>query len=172
LVLGLTPGTLYHFSVNSSDVSDNNASSTDYWFTTVASTSTGTTTDLSDLENRVTSLEGRVGVLEGLVQNLLNWWGNHGTTTPPSDGGNAIIDQDGQQVRAGTNTDFGGHNFGSEEHVKVTLNGSQVATAFTNLAGGFSTGSVTVPNTPGSYTYTFTGLNSGIIRTATITVIP
>jgi hypothetical protein len=52
------------------------------------------------------------------------------------------------------------------------MNGSQVASGFTNLEGGFSTGSVTVPSTAGTYIYTFTGQTSGRSASATITVIP
>ncbi len=172
---GLASSTLYHFYVISGPTSTTTATSSDAIFTTLtwtpAPTSTSTTTPSSDLETRVLNLETRVSALENWVQWLINHQnGGSGTTTAPN-GEPASIDQPGP-VRAGTNIDFGGHNFGSEEHIKVTLSGSQVATAFTNLVGGFSTGSVTVPSTTGTYTYTFTGLNSGIIRTATITVIP
>jgi hypothetical protein len=177
ILSGLTPSTLYHYMVVSTDTFGNSGTSTDFWFMTLASSTsggggTGTSTDLTDLQNRVTNLEDRVTSLEQLIQNILGQIGGvggGGTSTPT--GEQASVDQPGS-VRAGTNTDFGGHNFGSEEHIKVMQGGSQVATAFTNLAGGFSTGSVTVPSTPGSYTYTFTGLTSGKTASVTITVIP
>jgi hypothetical protein len=170
LVSGLTPSTLYHFRILSGDISGNNATSTDYWFTTTSTGGTGTTTE--QLDTRVTNLETRVGTLEAALQNILNILNDDedtGSTTPSHEP--AFITTN-PQVRAGTNTDFGGSNFGSEEHVRVTLGGIQVASGLTNLAGGFSTGSVTVPTTTGTYTYTFTGLSSGKSATATITVIP
>jgi hypothetical protein len=172
-LLGLASSTLYHFYVISGPVSTSTATSSDMTFTTLtwtAPTTTPTTTP-SDLDTRVTNLETRVSALETWVQWLINHQHNgDGTSTPPSNEP-ASIDQPGS-VRAGTNTDFGGHNFGSEEHVKVMQGGSQVASAFTNLEGGFSTGSVTVPSTPGTYTYTFTGLSSGKTASISITVIP
>jgi hypothetical protein len=171
----LASTTLYHFYVISGPTGTTTATSSDMTFTTLMWTPTPTstpTTTPSDIEGRVTNLETRVSALETWVQWLLNHQGSGTTTTPGGgSGGPASIDQP-SSVRAGTNTDFGGHNFGSEEHVSVKLNGTQVATAFTNLEGGFSTGSVTVPNTTGSYTYTFTGLSSGKTASVTITVIP
>jgi hypothetical protein len=168
VISALTPSTLYHFKILSADISGNTASSTDYWFTTTSTGGTGTTTE--QLDTRVSDLEHRVGVLEAIVGSILDLINeDEDSTTTPS--GPASIDQNGS-VRAGTNTDFGGHNFGSEEHVRVTLNGTQVASALTNLEGGFSTGSVAVPTTTGTYTYIFTGLTSGRTAQTTITVIP
>jgi hypothetical protein len=102
--------------------------------------------------------------------------GGTGTTTGSNlctlSGGAAMIDQNGTSARAGTGIDFGGHNFGCEEHVSIMLNGTQVGSGFTNRAGGFSTGSMSVPQTPGTYTYTFRGQNSGITGSATVTITP
>ena len=93
------------------------------------------------------------------------------TTTPPTTS-TGQIDQNGQTVRAGTTIDFSGRNFGHEESVIVSLNGAIVATAHADGGGNFSTGSLSVPTTVGTYTYTFTGQTSGITGSATITVIP
>jgi hypothetical protein len=170
---GLASSTLYHFYIVSGPTGTTTATSSDMTFTTMTWTpATTTPTSTDPLETRVTNLETRVSALENWVQWILNHMNDdhHGTTTPGGGtGGSASVDQP-NSVRAGTNTDFGGHNFGSEEHVKVTMNGNQVANAFTNLEGGFSTGSVTVPSTPGSYTYTFTGLSSGKTASVTVTV--
>jgi hypothetical protein len=50
------------------------------------------------------------------------------------------------------------------------LNGTTIGQGFTNLGGGFSTGSMSTPTTPGTYIYTFVGQSSGKSATATITV--
>jgi hypothetical protein len=91
-----------------------------------------------------------------------------GTTTTSLNTG--VISQNGQTVNAGGQIDFGGSNFGKEEHVNITLNGAQVGSGFTNSTGGFSTGSMQLPTTPGTYSYIFTGQTSGITSTATLTV--
>jgi hypothetical protein len=93
--------------------------------------------------------------------------GSGGTTTSTNTG---VISQNGQTASAGGQIDFGGSNFGKEEHVNITMNGAQIGSGFTNSTGSFSTGSLQLPTTPGTYTYYFTGQTSGITSTATITV--
>ena len=73
-------------------------------------------------------------------------------------------------VAPGAHIDFNGRNFGHEESVVVTMGGTTVATAHADGGGNFSTGSITIPMTTGSQTYTFTGQNSGTSATVTIIV--
>ncbi|MGH7141650.1 MAG: fibronectin type III domain-containing protein [Minisyncoccia bacterium] len=149
------------------------------------STSTGTSTatstsittlqnEITQLQNELSTLQNEVSTLQSQVQSLLSGTST-GTSTgagnpPPPPTTTGEIDQNGQTVNTGSGIDFGGHNFGSQEHVQVMLNGSQVGQAFTNTAGSFSTGSMSLPTTPGTYTFTFIGQNSGITVNATITV--
>jgi hypothetical protein len=94
------------------------------------------------------------------------------TTTSTTTGTNATMDLIGP-VRAGTTVDFGGRNFAPGEHVQVTANGNPVTTALADGGGNFTTGSLPVPNTPNTTeTYTFTGMNSGVSRTVTLTITP
>jgi hypothetical protein len=92
------------------------------------------------------------------------------TTTPSTGTGTGVINTP-TQVRAGTTIDLNGHKFGKEEHVMVMSGGVLVGNAFTNSTGDFSTGSVTVPNMPGMYIYSFTGQSSGISGQTTVTVV-
>ena len=70
----------------------------------------------------------------------------------------------------GSVVDFNGRNFGHEETVSVRLNGVEIATAHADGGGNFSTGSLRVPSTTGTYTYTFVGASSGKSLTSTIQV--
>lgn len=140
-------------------------------------TITSTTTDLAALQNRVAMLESQVSTMQAQISALQSQFAmhmsGHGTTTmgtPPT--GPARIDQNGRSLSLGTSIDFGGHNFGLEETVLVTLNGQTVATAHADGGGNFSTGSMNTPSAVGTYTYQFTGQNSGRSATATITVTP
>ncbi len=183
-LMGLTPNTTYHYQVLSGNGSTTASTtmSADLMFTTTmtaSSTGTGTTTttgtttnpDTSMLQQEIAQLQAQVAALQWQVQWLLDHQGNSGGTGTTTMGGSASINQP-QPARAGSSVDFGGNNFGSEEHVSVVRNGMQVGSAFTNLAGGFSTGSMPVPNTTGTYTYTFTGLTSGKTAQVTLTVVP
>jgi plastocyanin len=73
-------------------------------------------------------------------------------------------------VRTGTNVDFNGRDFGHEETVYVTLDGILLRNAHADGGGNFTTGSISVPSALGTYTYSFTGQNSGIIRMVTVMV--
>jgi len=73
-------------------------------------------------------------------------------------------------VRGGTSIDFTGSGFGREEQVAITLNGQTVGSAHADGGGNFTTGSMSISSTPGTYVYTFTGANSGAVRTSTVTV--
>lgn len=175
---GLSASTTYHFYIISSGTgTSTTATTTDFQFTTLPiATSTGTTTT-SNLDIRVFNLETRVTNLENSVQYLLNLINQIGTSTQGGGSGTTTSNQPAsvdvpQPVRAGTTVDFGGHNFASEEHINVMRGGVTVGSAFTNLAGGFSTGSMAVPNTPGTYIYTFVGVTSGKNISVTLTVIP
>jgi hypothetical protein len=189
---GLMPDTTYFFVISSMNASSTASTSPEMTFmttTTVTSTSTGTTTgsgtstDTTTLQNEITDLQNQINALKAQVDFLLttvsngntgsNSNGNGGSTgtTTTTTTGSAGIDQNGHTVTAGTSIDFGGHGFGSEEHVNVMLDGQKVGEAFTNKAGSFSTGSMSVPNMPGTTsTYTFIGQNSGLSATATITL--
>jgi len=147
--------------------------------TATTSTGTGTTTviDTSAIQNFITQLNMFSSQINQWIAQLLaalgqtgTVGGGTGTTTPPTTGG-AMIDQP-SSVRAGTNVDFGGHGFGSEEAVIVTRAGSQVGQGFTNKEGGFTTGSIGVGNTTGTFTYTFVGQTTGKTATVNVTVIP
>jgi hypothetical protein len=72
--------------------------------------------------------------------------------------------------RAGASVDFSGTQFGHEESVFITNDLGKVGQAHADGGGNFSTGSLSVPNTPGIYIYTFVGQNSGISGTSVITV--
>jgi hypothetical protein len=162
-----------------------NATSTTSTTTTSGVGTTSTTTDISTLQTQIVQLQSIIMSLQQQIAFLFsllsgnsgNTNGNSGSTATSTSSsscsapasGSGTIDQNGTSVRAGTGIDFGGHNFGCEEHVSVMQGSTQVGTAFTNRAGGFSTGSMSVPQT-GTYTYTFRGENSGITGNATITV--
>lgn len=169
---GLQPSTLYHFLVTSSASSTGTiGSSTDMTFTTLAASTaggTGTTTDTGTLQNEILDLQTRVSALEAEIAAILEGGGTGGTgtTTPPSGG---ILDQSNITVGTGGTLNFGGHNFPHEENITITLNGMQVGTAHADGGGNFSTGSMTAPSTPGTYTYVFTGA-SGDVTSATVTV--
>jgi hypothetical protein len=167
---GTPPGT-YFWQVQAMD----STGTTSPWsmmgmFTISNATSTGTTTPPSDTDQVVAalqSLEGQFPSLTGPIQALINELLGSGTTVGNT--GSASIDQNGTSINAGGTLDFTGRNFGHEESVVVTLNGSQIASAHADGGGNFSTGSLMAPTTPGSYTYTFTG-QSGDSVSATVTV--
>lgn len=196
---GLAPNTLYHFQVRSTNAVGSTTLATDQIFMTGSTTSatttatttppmdTGTTTatstteSIATLQNELALLRARVTMLESQMAAFIAWKNSLATTTGSGGstttgcttlGGTAVIDQGGATVRMGTNIDFGGRGFGCEESVVIMRGGSQVGTAFTNRAGGFSTGSMSVPSTLGAHTYSFRGVTSGITGSATITVIP
>lgn len=141
--------------------------------TSTTTSGTGTTTpSLNDLITQLNALKASfpafLSQIQAFIASLLAGGGGTGTTTPPVTG-NARVDQNGQSFSAGGAIDFGGRGFNHEENVSVTLNGMQVATAHADGGGNFSTGSLRVPSTPGTYTYLFTGA-MGDSATATITV--
>ncbi len=96
--------------------------------------------------------------------------GSTSTTTPPTTS-TGSIDNPQRTIKAGQSTDFVGHNFGHEETVTITLGGSLIRTAHADGGGNFSTGSISVSTTSGTYTYVFKGQTSGISATATVTVV-
>jgi hypothetical protein len=136
-------------------------------FTTPVASTTATTTDTTGLQNQIDALKARVSILEAQIAALLGMGG--GTTTPPT-GGTGMIDPNNSYITAGGLMDLGGRNFGHEETVRVTLNGTTVATAHADGGGNFSTGSFTAPATAGTYTFVFTGQTSGITGSTNITV--
>lgn len=184
-ISGLTPNTAYHFSIGGSNGGGMAIAVFDRTFTTQASsggtgTSTGTTTQ--DLQNQINALWAAINSLQnqlnGLVSqvNALIAGGGTGTSTGSSTGstgntGSATVNPIGSVPPGGT-IDLGGRNFGHEESVQITLNGALVAMAHADGGGNFTTGSLRAPSTPGTYTYTFRGLTSGITLTGTLTVTP
>lgn len=99
---------------------------------------------------------------------------NMGSTTNPSNPNNGMmtgmISPQNPSVRLGTSVNFTGSGFGHEESVTVMLNGNTVTTAHADGGGNFSTGSLSLPWTMGTYTYTFMGQSSGISGTDSISV--
>lgn len=97
-----------------------------------------------------------------------------GTTTTPSNttgtARDATVNPPSITVRVGNSVDFNGRNFGHEENVIIALNGQTIRNAHADGGGNFTTGSVSVPTTPGTYTYTFTGQMSGSTRSVTVMV--
>lgn len=194
-LMSLTPNTAYHFQVVSqngtstdpADMASTTGYSGDLLFMTMPEATTSTTTgggggtgttviDTTAIQNFITQLTTFKSQIDQWIAQLLLALGNNGggggggtgTTTPS---GGALIQQPGS-IRAGTNVDFSGSGFGSEENVAVMQGSTRVATAFSNKAGGFSTGSIPVGNTTGSYTYMFTGQTTGKTASVTITVTP
>ena len=169
MITGLTPNTQYHFAISSTNNSGQIATSSDQLFTTLMSTTTLNQSQFDLLEAEIAMLRNEITVLQNQITLLLNQ-GNSGigSSTPPTTS-TAMIDQNGQSYSAGGSIDFGGHKFLQEEQVNVSLNGTTVGTAHADREGNFSTGSMSLPTTPGTYIYTFTGAN-GDRTTATITV--
>jgi hypothetical protein len=194
-ISGLNPDMTYYYEVVDSDASGNTNMYGGQMFTTLqsslpgttssstTSTSTGTTgttgTIAQVLESEITQLEAELATL--LQQLSVSGLGSEGTTDTGSTGTtgstgptgtmtSAMIEQNGETVQPGGTLDFSGRNFGKEEQVMVMMNGQTVATAHADGGGNFSTGSFTAPTTPGTYSYTFTGQNSGMTAMATITV--
>ncbi|MCC7500647.1 hypothetical protein IT396_02495 [Candidatus Nomurabacteria bacterium] len=104
--------------------------------------------------------------LQWLINDLAD--DDNGGSTPPS--GSASIDNNGTTVQAGGHLDFVGRNFGRDETVNMTRNGTFVRTIQADGGGNFSTGSMSAPTTPGTYTYVFTGQTSGRTANSVITV--
>jgi hypothetical protein len=171
------------------------STSSDNTFTTLSestSTSTATTTDMMGLQTEISRLRQLVQTLIDQLQRLISfhmnnpgvtWPGGGGmggntsstATTTPSTGGSssqATIEPANQTVRGGSSIDFGGRHFGIEEPVEVTSNGQVITTTHADGGGNFSTGSLSVPSVPGTKTYTFRGLNSGITVSQNITITP
>lgn len=191
----LTANTSYHFQVmsqNGTSTDENVVASTtgysgDMTLLTMPATTTSTSTDGAGtttpsidpaiIQNFITQLTNFQSQIGQWISQLLAAIGNSGTgnngggtgTTTPS--GGAMIEQP-SNVRAGTNVDLRGSGFGSEEYVAVSCGGTRVATAFSNIAGGFTTGSIPVGNTTGTFTYTFVGQSTGRTVMVNVTVIP
>lgn len=176
MITGLMPDTAYHFMVKSMNGSGQMTSSPDQTFMTTDASGTGTTTGNPSFQSQLDMIKQRLLLIEQELMALLNGQGGAagngggiGTSTQPMTA-NPSIDQNGMTGYRGGSIDFGGHNFGHEEQIKVMLNGMQVATAHADGGGNFSTGSFSLPTTAGTYTYTFTG-DSGDSATATVTVM-
>lgn len=173
---GLASSTTYHFQVLSADATGNMATSSDQMFMT---TSTATTTpDFAAIQAEINRLWQKIAELMTLIQQLIAGGGggnnnNSGSPWPPyTPTKPAVIDQNGATVEVGRSINFLGHQFGREEDVAVTNSGTFVKRVHADGGGNFSTGSMSVPNIPGTYTYTFTGQESGRSASATIMVTP
>ncbi len=191
MLTGLMPNTTYYYVVKGTDGSGNMNMSAEGTFMTLSSstntgtgststTGTGTTTTgtvtLDQLQSELTALEAELAALFshfGLSWNGTTIGGGSGSGNTGGAGtsGAAMIEQNGESVRAGTSLDFSGRNFNHEEQVTVLMNGTTVATAHADGGGNFSTGSFSAPTTPGTYTYTFSGQN-GDSASASVTVTP
>lgn len=167
LASGLSPSTTYHYAVESSNGSGMFTMSPDATFTTL-----GSSTSSTSIQDQITMLENEIATIEQEITTLFanqgQGGGGTGTTTPPVNSGPPSIDQNGETTSSNS-VDFGGRNFDHEEQVTVTLNGTTVGTAHADDGGNFSTGSMSLPTTPGTYTYTFSG-SKGDSATATVTV--
>ena len=74
-------------------------------------------------------------------------------------------------ARPGEHVDFNGRHFGHEETVTIYRDGRMVQTAHADGGGNFSTGSVVLPTTPGTYIYTFVGQATGESIPVTVIII-
>ena len=181
VISGLVPSSTYHFQVISSDISGDMATSADQVFVTAtpSTSGTGSSTNITDLQNQVSALQSDINSLQARLNmiwaELSALLGNNGgatggtggtvTGTPSLTPASATVPADGNSV-----IDFNGRNFGHEETVNITLNGSQVGSAHADGGGNFSTGSMRIPSGAGTYTYAFTGATSGTSLTSTVTV--
>lgn len=145
-----------------------------WWPGTMGSSTATSTMNCGGLDGLITHLTWLkiiyppyASQIQGLITSLMmgsttSGGGGTGTTTPPmTNPTGATVDQQGRSYMAGGTIDFGGRNFGHEENVTISLNGMIVTTAHADGGGNFSTGSLTLPSTPGDYIYYFTGQSSG-----------
>jgi hypothetical protein len=142
---------------------------------TSTATSTSATLDMliAQLRDLASRFPDYFNAIAAFISQLLNG-SSSGTATSTATStigmtGGAYIDQNGGFVRAGESIDFGGHGFMHEEQIAVTMGGVLIATAHADGGGNFSTGSLRVPNAPGTYTYVFTG-ERGDMAHAVLTV--
>ncbi len=116
-------------------------------------------------------IRGQLGDAPTATMGNGNTGGSTGGTTPPTNTNQATLEPSNTTVAPGAHIDFNGRNFGHEENVTITLSGSTwMANAHADGGGNFTTGSLTMPTTPGSYLFAFTGDMSHITRYATVTV--
>ncbi len=92
------------------------------------------------------------------------------TPAPEATPNTATIGQNGATYAPGASVDFSGKNFGHEESVIITKGGASVRQVHADGGGNFSSGSITLPTDAGAYQYVFTGEQSHISATASITV--
>ncbi|MDE1941143.1 MAG: fibronectin type III domain-containing protein [Patescibacteria group bacterium] len=191
-ITDLQPGTLYHYQVISTDPSGDTNSSPDETFMTISATSStstqtssgsgsgngsGAALDLPTLENQIVALQQEVATLEQEVASImgqLNMSSSTGTssaagTSTASLPSNPTITPSSGTFPSGSTVDWNGRGFGHEEQVTVTENGKLAGSAHADGGGNFTTGSMTLPTTPGSYTYSFAG-SSGDSASASIEV--
>jgi hypothetical protein len=165
----LTSNTQYHYRIFVENASGTQATSSDYTFMTGSSTSTSTDPIIQTLQNQIQDLLNRVKALEDKVASLLGGGGGGGTTTPPTTGTATLMPMN-ITLSPGGHIDFNGRNFGHEENVTIMRDGSSVGTAHADGGGNFSTGSLSAPMETGTYTYSFTGVQSGTSLSATVMV--
>ena len=75
-----------------------------------------------------------------------------------------------ETITGGQSIDFNGRNFPPEQDVNVYRNGTWIEKVHADGGGNFTTGSVTMPNVPGTYTFTFVSTSPGVQMSSTITV--
>lgn len=141
------------------------------WIGSTPGTTTSTTTDETSPSNLlalIRALQARVAILEARLQALLNSWmnggGNNSTSGPMS------LSPTSATIRAGQTLDFRGSNFPHEEDISIYQGTTLIGRAHADGGGNFTTGSITIPSTPGIYTYSFVGSPSNAQMTSTITV--
>lgn len=181
VINGLMQGTTYHFQIVSSNSSTTSSGmSADQTFTTTNvsgpgnTSGVGSTTDVQMLQNIIAEQQQQIADLRQQVAALTaelnagsstnNGTGNSGNSGP------ATLTPSNATYNPGATVDWNGRNFSHEQDVTVMLNGQQVAKAHADDGGNFTTGSYTLPSTPGTYTYTFTD-SAGDNMSSTITIM-
>lgn len=154
--------------------------------TTTATSTTAVNEEIEMLRARISALEGQVDMILGDLAKLLaqvnsmatsSTETSTGTTptatsTPPAatTSGGATISPDSANIRGGGSIDFAGRGFGIEEDVTISSDGVMIGRAHADGGGNFTTGSLSIPSTTGTKTYTFTGMNSGRTVTVMLTI--
>ena len=108
------------------------------------------------------------GQLMGTAVTQTGNGGNGGSTGGAGSANGATLVPVSMTVSAGQHVDFNGRNFPHETNITITNSGAFAGTAHADGGGNFTTGSLVMPSTPGSYTFTFTG--GGTTMSSTITV--
>lgn len=132
---------------------------------------------IADLESRIMSLQTELSMVKSDLLSLIDETGgmnggDNGTSTATTTG-SAMVGPEDATVRAGASIDFGGSGFWYDEPITIRDgSGMVIGTARADGGGNWSTGSMSVPSSTGTYTYTFRGDWSGMTDMVTFTVTP